>query len=65
VVGLSEGAATSVLQEAGFDVSVSTEQECDPLDPVCEYRQGVVWAQSPSGGTEAPPGSSVTIVVSP
>jgi hypothetical protein len=65
VVGMSEGAATAALRGAGFDVSVSAEQECDPLDPACDYRQGVVWTQTPSGDTEAPPGSTVTIVVNP
>ncbi|HET7236490.1 MAG TPA: transglycosylase domain-containing protein [Actinomycetota bacterium] len=65
VVGLTQGAATSALHQAGFEVAVSAEQECDPLDPACEYRQGVVWAQSPSGGSEIPDGSTVTIVVNP
>lgn len=65
VIGLTQGAANAALRSAGFEVSVSLDQECDPEDPSCDYRQGVVWAQSPSGGAEAEVGSTVTIVVNP
>ena len=65
VIGLTQGAATSALRNAGFEVSVSLDQECDPQDPACDYRQGIVWAQAPSGGEQAEEGSTVTIVVNP
>jgi len=65
VIGMTQGAANAALRGAGFDVSVSLDQECDPEDPACDYRQGVVWAQSPSGGEQAEDGSTVTIVVNP
>jgi 1A family penicillin-binding protein len=65
VVGSPEGAATAQLQAAGFRVASSYQQECDPADPACDYRSGVVWAQSPSGGRSADIGSTVTIIVNP
>lgn len=46
-------------------MSVSFAEECDPNDQACDYRPGVVWSQTPSGGTQAEPGSTVTIVVNP
>jgi beta-lactam-binding protein with PASTA domain len=64
-MGASEAAATAQLQGAGFLVTVSYQQECDPEAPQCDYRQGVVWAQSPAGGAEAELGTTVTIVVNP
>jgi serine/threonine-protein kinase len=57
VVGLTEDEATSRLEDAGFDVDVE-EDETTPSEP------GTVLDQSPEGLTEAPRGSTVTIVVS-
>ncbi len=65
VVGMTRGAAEAALGRAGFKVSVSMSQECDPADPSCDYRQGVVWSQTPSGGARAEEGSTVRIVVNP
>ncbi len=65
VLGMSQGAATAVLRNAGFETSVQEQMECDPADPSCVYRKGVVWAQSPSAGTKLPVGSTVTVVVNP
>lgn len=65
VLGSTEGAASAALRKAGFRVAVSYQQECDPSDPECEYRAGIVWAQSPAGGKRAEPGSTVTLVVNP
>jgi penicillin-binding protein 1A len=65
VVGLTRGAASAALQRAGFVVSVVLQQECDPADPACTYRKGIVWSQSPSGGRRAEVGSTVTITVNP
>jgi penicillin-binding protein 1A len=65
VIGLTSGAASAALKRAGFVVSVVLRQECDPADPACTYRQGIVWSQSPSGGRRAELGSSVTITVNP
>ena len=64
VVRLRAGPANSILRNAGFEVSIVQEQECDPADPACVYEPGVVWRQSPSGG-QAEIGSTVTIVVNP
>jgi serine/threonine-protein kinase len=63
VIGMGEAAATVALRAEGFEVSVVRKQECDPADPSCTYRPGVVWAQSPTG--QAEPGSTVTITVNP
>ena len=65
VVGLTRGAASAALQGAGFVVSVVLQQGCDPADPNCDYRKGVVWSQNPDGGRGASTGSTVTIVVNP
>src|SRR3990170_3104111 len=65
VLGMSQAVATAALHQAGFRVSASFAEECDPEDPTCGYRQGVVWSQSPAGGTPAEEGSSVSIVVNP
>ncbi len=65
VVGMQRGAAQASLRQAGFDVSVSFAQECDPDDPACDYRPGVVWSQSPEGGAQLQAGSTVTISVNP
>ena len=65
VVGLTRGAASATLDGAGFIVSVVLEQKCDPADPTCDYRKGVVWSQSPGGGRQLEVGSTVTIVVNP
>jgi len=65
VVGMPEGAARAALRREGFAVAVTYEARCDPVDPACEYRPGLVWSQSPPGGSTAPEGSTVTIVVNP
>lgn len=65
VLGSPEGAASAALRKEGFRVAVSYQQECDPNAPDCDYRAGIVWAQSPAGGTRAETGSTVTIVVNP
>jgi penicillin-binding protein 1A len=65
VVGAPRGAAVVALKNAGFAVAVSLQPECDPADPSCDYRKGIVWQQSPPGGNQAEPGSTVTIVVNP
>ncbi|MGE5460562.1 MAG: transglycosylase domain-containing protein [Solirubrobacterales bacterium] len=65
VIGSVRAAATAALHNAGFRVTVSYDRECDPVDPNCDYRAGVVWSQAPSGGTSAELGSTVTIVVNP
>jgi eukaryotic-like serine/threonine-protein kinase len=57
VLGQSESSASSELQVAGFEVSVTEA----PSDTVSE---GLVSAQSPSAGMEAAKGSTVTITIS-
>ncbi|HKZ75111.1 MAG TPA: PASTA domain-containing protein, partial [Actinomycetota bacterium] len=65
VTGMTEGAATSTLRAAGFEVSVQHEPQCDEADPACDYQKGIVWAQTPAAGTTAEAGSTVTILVNP
>ncbi len=65
VIGASPDPATAQLHDAGFRVAVAYEEACDPSDPDCDYGPGVVWAQSPGGGSIAEVGSTVTIVVNP
>ncbi len=58
VLGGSEASARSAISAAGFAVGgVSTETH--PTAPA-----GTVFTQSPTGGTLAPPGSSVSLIVS-
>ncbi|MBD0292464.1 MAG: transglycosylase domain-containing protein [Jiangellaceae bacterium] len=57
VVGLPEELATQLLKEAGFEVAVSRRN--NPVVP-----EGQVIAQRPGGGSAAPLGSTVRIVVS-
>jgi penicillin-binding protein 1A len=65
VAGRTRGAASAALQRAGFVASVVLQRGCDPADPNCTYRKGVVWSQNPVGGRGASTGSSVTIMVNP
>ncbi len=57
VVGLSQANATSVLENAGFDVDIQEQEVIDPAN------DGKVLEQDPNGGEDAPEGSTVTIVV--
>ncbi len=65
VIGMTRGAASAALRKAGLVPVVVEQQECDPTDPNCDYHQGVVWSQSPSGGMKVQTGTSITIVVNP
>lgn len=56
VVGMSASSAYSILQEAGFNVTQTVTQNDS-------YPAGTVLSQSPSGGTQAPPGTTVSVVV--
>ena len=60
VIGLSEQDAIDVVQGAGLDASVIRG-----TNPAGGTAPGVVWAQSPEGGTELPPGSTVRVAVEP
>jgi beta-lactam-binding protein with PASTA domain len=57
VVGMNEASAIRELETAGFVVRVVDEPTFEPAD------DGVVVAQSPSGGTTRREGSPVTITV--
>ena len=57
VVGQSESSATTQLENAGFTVTVEQAEHLT-------VPSGDVISQSPAGGSMAPPGSAVTIVVS-
>jgi eukaryotic-like serine/threonine-protein kinase len=57
VIGQDEGTATSTLQAAGFGVEVIRA-------PSSDTPEGVVFAQNPNPGTEAPKDSTVQITVS-
>ena len=65
VVGMNVDRATATLSDAGFEVSVVRDGQCDPGDASCDERRDEVWSQSPAGGKNAPTGSTVTIVVNP
>jgi beta-lactam-binding protein with PASTA domain len=56
VVGQNEDDARNTLVDAGFEVSI-TRKESEDTAP------GTVLAQDPSGGTQAPEGSTVTLTV--
>jgi eukaryotic-like serine/threonine-protein kinase len=57
VVGESEDTARQILDQAGFQVTVTEESNRDKPD-------GTVLTQSPNGGAEAPQGSTVALVIS-
>jgi serine/threonine-protein kinase len=52
-----EATARSILETAGFKVEVTRQQTADPNE------NGSVLSQDPPGGTQAPAGTTVTIVV--
>ena len=60
VLGYTRSAAENALHNAGFEVNVVTQSEGGR-----GKRKNRVWKQSPSGGTEAREGSTVTIWVNP
>jgi eukaryotic-like serine/threonine-protein kinase len=57
VTSEDEQSATSSLKSAGFNVHVTHQPTSDPT------QVGIVLSQSPTGGTPAKPGTTVTIVV--
>ncbi len=63
VLGMPRSDAERILAESGFNAQVIIQAEADKDD--AKARSGLVWKQSPAGGTEAPAGSTVTIWVNP
>jgi beta-lactam-binding protein with PASTA domain len=63
VLGMTPEDATAQLRAAALQVEVVTEQE--PPSPGAEDRVGLVWKQSPAGGSFAGRGDAVTIWVNP
>jgi serine/threonine-protein kinase len=57
VTSQDEEAARAALERSGFEVVVEDEQTTDPGS------DGLVLSQDPEGGTQAKPGTAVTIVV--
>ncbi len=57
VVGLTSGAGRAALRNAGFAVSVSTQQVGN------SHKVGKILSQSPAEGSEAKRGATVNIVV--
>jgi serine/threonine-protein kinase len=57
VTSIDEAAAVAQLEESGFAVEIQREPTLDP------NQNGFVLRQEPEGGTRAPEGSTVTIVV--
>jgi len=57
VTSQDEASATQTLERSGFTVDVQDQDVTDPS------QDGIVLEQTPVGGTEAKPGSTVTIVV--
>jgi beta-lactam-binding protein with PASTA domain len=58
VVGLTQQVAASQIQAAGFRVNIAFA-----VVPENSSNIGRVITQSPTGGTEAPNGSTVTLIV--
>ena len=65
VVGRTQAAAAAALTNAGFTVVISFEPDCDPNAEGFDYRPGIVWDQSPGGGAQVEPGSTVNLTVNP
>ena len=63
VLGQPEGSAESELHAGGYDVRVVYQRESSRGQ--ARKNSGLVWKQSPASGTEAQPGSTVTIWVNP
>ncbi|HVF52726.1 MAG TPA: transglycosylase domain-containing protein [Actinomycetota bacterium] len=63
VLGFSRDEAEQTLQNEGFGVRVIIESESDKDQ--AKQRRNIVWKQSPPGGSEVDPGSTVTIWVNP
>jgi penicillin-binding protein 1A len=63
VLGLPEASARNRLEQSGFVVEVITEAESGRGN--AKRNKGKVWKQSPSSGTQAERGSTVTIWVNP
>jgi beta-lactam-binding protein with PASTA domain/tRNA A-37 threonylcarbamoyl transferase component Bud32 len=61
VVGQSQAAATSQLENDGFQVNPVTESGAGSSG----FSPGTVWKTSPAAGTALPPNSTVTIFVVP
>jgi serine/threonine-protein kinase len=57
VVGLSQADAVAALEAAGFQVSIEEQIVDDP------HLDGIVLSQTPEGGADKRPGSTVTIIV--
>jgi eukaryotic-like serine/threonine-protein kinase len=57
VTSQDEDTARATLEDSGFRVSVQDEDTTDPAS------DGLVLSQDPPGGTQAKPGTTVTIVV--
>jgi eukaryotic-like serine/threonine-protein kinase len=57
VTSLSQSDAQAQLRASGFRVRIVPQDVADP------NQEGIVQTQDPAGGTQAPPGSTVTIAV--
>jgi serine/threonine-protein kinase len=57
VTSLSQSDAQAQLRASGFRVRIVSQSVTDP------NQEGIVQTQDPAGGTQAPPGSTVTIAV--
>jgi serine/threonine-protein kinase len=57
VTSLSQSDAQAQLRASGFRVRIVSQPVTDP------NQEGIVQSQNPAGGTQAPPGSVVTIAV--
>ncbi len=63
VLGLPEAEASTLLRSAGFEVRPALEAE--PAAVGAAARAGLVWRQSPAGGSRRAPGSVVQVAVNP
>lgn len=63
VLGRGRDEAESAIERAGFEVETVVARESDRKQ--ADRNEGLVWKQSPAGGSEATEGSTVTIWVNP
>jgi beta-lactam-binding protein with PASTA domain len=65
VIGLTRAAAVAAIEQAGLEPVVLHEAECDPAEAGCDFTTGIVWSESPAGGTAADRGSAFVLAINP
>jgi penicillin-binding protein 1A len=65
VVGMPHDDAVQAIEASGYEADVVRQWRCEPEDPGCDAVPDQVWTQSPTGGENADPGSTITLWVNP